>query len=97
MHKSHIDQLKRLAVAQSEYSRFKAKYFLLDSASTLPAQSSYTTLTKLPLISSPSRVKSRCILTDRAHAVYKHFRLSRLQFKHLALIGILPGVRKSSW
>ena len=54
-------------------------------------------LQRLPRNSCPTRYQNRCELTGRPRAYYRSFRLSRIQFRELALRGIIPGVKKSSW
>jgi ribosomal protein S14 len=54
-------------------------------------------LAKLPRNSSPVRLKTRCIVSGRAKAVYRKFMLSRIAFRTLALEGKLPGIKKASW
>ena len=54
-------------------------------------------LAQLPRNSSLVRVQNRCILSGRAHGVYKKFKISRIQFRNLALQGALPGILKASW
>ena len=54
-------------------------------------------LGRLPRNSCPTRYRNRCELTGRPRAYYRAFGLSRIQFRELALRGILPGVKKSSW
>ena len=54
-------------------------------------------LQKLPKNSSPIRVRNRCVVTGRPRGVYRDFGLSRLEFRRLALKGMIPGVTKSSW
>lgn len=39
----------------------------------------------------------RCALCGRQRAVYRKFRVCRICFRHLALSGLIPGVRKASW
>ena len=46
--------------------------------------------------SSITRVKNRCIVTNRPRSIYKNFGLSRLMFRKYALQGKLIGVKKSS-
>lgn len=46
---------------------------------------------------SITTIRNRCILTNRARAVYRKFKISRLFFKKYALQGILVGVKKASW
>lgn len=60
-------------------------------------QTAREALAKLPRNSSPVRLKTRCIVTGRSHAVYRKFMLSRISFRELALQGKLPGVMKASW
>jgi len=54
-------------------------------------------LEKLPRNSCPTRIHNRCGLTGRARGYHRKFDLSRIAVRDLALKGMLPGVRKSSW
>jgi small subunit ribosomal protein S14 len=54
-------------------------------------------LRKLPRNSSATRVRNRCALTGRPRGFYRHFGLSRIALRDLALQGYLPGVIKASW
>lgn len=54
-------------------------------------------LQKLPRNSCAVRVRNRCIVTGRSRGFYRDFGLSRLEFRRLALKGMLPGIIKSSW
>lgn len=54
-------------------------------------------LSKLPRNSSPIRVRNRCSITGRPRAYIRHFGVSRITFRELALQGKIPGVTKSSW
>ena len=54
-------------------------------------------LQKLPRNSSPTRLKNRCAVTGRSRGYMRKFGLSRIQFREDASLGLLPGVRKSSW
>ena len=54
-------------------------------------------LNKMKRDSSPSRLKNRCHLTGRAHGYLRKFGLSRLCFRELASMGMIPGVIKASW
>lgn len=60
-------------------------------------QTAREALAKLPRNSSPVRLKTRCIMTGRSHAVYRKFMLCRIAFRTLALEGKLPGIMKASW
>ncbi len=54
-------------------------------------------INKLPRNSSKVRVRNRCILTGRGHAVSRFCKLSRIKLRELASTGNLMGVKKSSW
>ena len=71
----------------------------LSNPSTTDAEffSAQKKLQKLPKNSSPVRVRNRCSLSGRPRAYMRKFALCRLCFRKLALIGEIPGVRKSSW
>lgn len=43
------------------------------------------------------KIKNRCILTGRSKGVLRNFKISRLEFKKLAVKGLLIGVKKASW
>lgn len=54
-------------------------------------------LQKLPRNSSRTRVRNRCSMTGRSRGYIRRFGLGRVAFRLLALNGMIPGVRKSSW
>ena len=54
-------------------------------------------LNKMRRDTSPSRLKNRCQLTGRPHAFLRKFQMSRLCFRELAGMGMIPGVTKASW
>lgn len=54
-------------------------------------------LQKLPRDASPVRMRNRCRLTGRSRGYLRRFGLSRIAFREMALAGLIPGIRKSSW
>jgi small subunit ribosomal protein S14 len=44
-----------------------------------------------------TRRRNRCRLCGRPRAYIRKFALCRICFRHHALLGQLPGVKKSSW
>ena len=54
-------------------------------------------LSKLPRNSSKIRVRNRCQITGRPHAVYRKLKISRIALRQLGLEGKIPGMIKSSW
>jgi ribosomal protein S14 len=57
----------------------------------------YRELILLPRDSSITRIRNRCVLTNRPRAVYKKFGMSRLMFRKYVWQGKLVGVKNSSW
>lgn len=54
-------------------------------------------LNKMPRDSSVIRLRNRCQLTGRPRGYLRRFKLSRLTFREMASMGLLPGVTKASW
>jgi small subunit ribosomal protein S14 len=54
-------------------------------------------LNKMPRNSSPVRLRNRCQLTGRARGFLRKFKLSRLCFREMANLGLIPGITKASW
>lgn len=54
-------------------------------------------LNKMPRNSSKIRLRNRCQLTGRARGVFRKFKISRLCFREMALMRLIPGVTKASW
>jgi small subunit ribosomal protein S14 len=54
-------------------------------------------LRKLPRDSSATRVRNRCNQSGRPRGFLRHFGLSRIALRDMALNGLIPGVRKASW
>ena len=44
-----------------------------------------------------SKIRNRCVYSNRARAVLQQFKLARMTFKNFALSGFLNGVQKHSW
>ena len=54
-------------------------------------------LSKLPKNSARIRIRNRCEITGRPHAVYRKLKISRIALRKLASEGKIPGMVKSSW
>ncbi|MBC8146696.1 MAG: 30S ribosomal protein S14 [Bacteroidetes bacterium] len=72
-----------------------AKY--ADKRAALKAAGDYVGLQKLPKDASPVRLHNRCQLTGRPKGYMRQFGISRINFREMALNGLIPGVRKASW
>lgn len=54
-------------------------------------------LAKMQRDGSPTRIRNRCNITGRSRGITKYFGISRIKIRDLVSMGLLPGVRKSSW
>lgn len=54
-------------------------------------------LQKLPKNSCPIRMHNRCQLTGRPKGYMRQFGISRINFREMAVNGLIPGVKKASW
>jgi small subunit ribosomal protein S14 len=54
-------------------------------------------LQKLPKNASPVRLHNRCQLSGRPRGYMRQFGVSRINFREMALNGLIPGVKKASW
>ncbi len=57
----------------------------------------YVALQKLPRNSSKVRLHNRCKLTGRPKGYMRAFGLSRINFREMALNGLIAGIKKASW
>lgn len=57
----------------------------------------YIGLQKLPRNASPVRMHNRCKITGRPKGYMRQFGVSRINFREMALAGLIPGVKKASW
>ena len=60
-------------------------------------ESARISLNKMPRDTSAIRLRNRCRLTGRPRGFLRKFQLSRLTFREMASIGLIPGVTKASW
>ncbi len=60
-------------------------------------QAARVAINKMPRDASPVRLRNRCQLTGRARGYLRKFKMSRLTFREMALMGYIPGITKASW
>lgn len=60
-------------------------------------EAAYSRLRSLPRNSAAIRIRNRCSVSGRSRGFESFFGLSRMAFREMALNGLIPGVRKSSW
>lgn len=54
-------------------------------------------LDELPKNSSTVRLKNRCQISGRPRGYVRHFGISRIALRDMALNGKIPGLKKASW
>jgi small subunit ribosomal protein S14 len=86
---------KSVTARQAKREELVAKF--ADKRAALKASGDYAALDKLPKNASPVRLKNRCQLTGRPRGYMRHFGISRIVFRDMALNGQIPGVKKASW
>jgi small subunit ribosomal protein S14 len=68
-----------------------------EKRAALKAAGDYEGLQKLPRNSSRVRMHNRCNMSGRPKGYMRRFGVSRINFREMALKGLIPGVRKASW
>ena len=86
---------KSIIARQAKRVKIVAKY--AEKRAALKAAGDYAALDLLPKNASPVRLKNRCQLTGRPRSYMRHFGVSRIMFRDMALAGKIPGVTKASW
>ena len=86
---------KSIEARQRKREKTVAKF--AEKRAALKAEGNYAALPALPRNASPVRLKNRCQLTGRPRGFMRHFGLSRVIFRDMALQGKIPGVTKASW
>lgn len=86
--KAWLERDKRKRATVEKYAALRAE---------LKAKGDYAGLAKLPRSASPVRLVNRCQITGRRRAYLRKYRCSRLQFREMALAGLIPGMQKASW
>ena len=76
-------------------AKMVAKY--AEKRAALKAAGDYEGLQKLPKNSSPVRLHNRCKLSGRPKGYLRQFGILRIDFREMALKGLIPGVKKASW
>ncbi len=86
---------KSIEARQRKRAKIVAKF--ADKRAALKAAGDYAGLDLLPKNASPVRLKNRCQLTGRPRGYMRHFGVSRIMFRDMAVAGKIPGVTKASW
>ena len=92
------NEQRRELVARHAQKRAQLKAVIRNPKSTEEEKAAaYAALRKMPRDSSAVRIRNRCAMSGRPRAFLRHFGLSRIALRDMALNGLIPGVRKASW
>lgn len=80
---------------QRKREKMVAQY--AERRAALKAAGDFAGLDALPRNSSKVRLKNRCQLTGRPRGYNRHFGISRIALRDMALNGLIPGLKKASW
>ncbi len=86
---------KSVIARQKKREAMVARY--AEKRARLKAEGDYEALDKLPRDSSPVRLHNRCKVTGRPNGYMRHFGVSRIKFRDMAVMGLIPGLKKASW
>jgi small subunit ribosomal protein S14 len=98
--KSSIEKNERRRKMSVQYAAKRAalKTVIRDPKATdAQKRTAQVGLQRLPRNSAKERVRNRCSMTGRSRGYVAMFGLSRIAFREMALMGLIPGVRKASW
>ena len=85
------------SIKARERKREKLVEKFAEKRKTLKAEGDYLALQKLPKNASPVRLHNRCKLTGRPKGYMRIFGVSRINFREMAVKGLIPGIKKASW
>ena len=84
-----------MTARERKRAKMVAKY--AEKRAALKAAGDYEGLQKLPKNSNPIRLHNRFKLSGRPKGYMRQFGISRIDFREMALKGLIPGVKKASW
>jgi small subunit ribosomal protein S14 len=85
------------SIKAREVKREKLVARYAEKRAALKAAGDFIALQKLPKNSSAVRLHNRCKLTGRPKGYMRDFGVSRINFREMALKGLIPGIKKASW
>ena len=91
------DKNRRISYLKIEKKNLVLQYIFNNLTMPLSLrEEAYKQYVKFVYFNSVTKIRNRCLLTNRARAVYRKFKMSRIFLKEYALRGELMGVKKAS-
>lgn len=95
---NYKDKFRRLKFSYIENERLRLKSLLYNRSLHQKHRLLYNLkLTYLSKDGSQTRLKNRCIITNRGQSVYRFFHISRITLKEFVGLNYISAIRKSSW
>ena len=92
------DNKNREHLLQDQLKRFVFGHITKnDNFSVTARWKALVELSRIIKNSSPTAFVNRCILTGRRKRINKRYSFSRIMFLNLARLGLINGIKKSSW
>ncbi len=92
------NEKRRRMAKQYANKRAALKKIIMDRSAPLDERfSAQLKLAALPRNSAKNRIRNRCGVTGRPRAYYRKLNMSRIALRELGSIGLIPGLKKSSW
>ena len=96
-HQKSKDLKKRQLQFKNEMKQFILKSITKNEKLIKPTRwNACLKLTTQNTISYTTKIKKRCVLTNRKNIIHKNYKLSRLAFLNLARKGAILGIKKST-
>lgn len=92
------NQKRRKLTKQYADKRAALKKIIMDRSAPLDERfAAQLKLAALPRNSAKTRIRNRCGVTGRPRAYYRKLNMSRIALRELGSVGLIPGLKKSSW
>ena len=98
--KSALENNARKARLVKQFAERRARLLAIANNESLPVEERFSArlkLSELPRNSTKARLRNRCEVSGRPRAFYGKMRMSRIAVRELGLMGLVPGLVKSSW
>lgn len=91
------DKKKRIAFKNLEFKKLLSKSLLCNLKLSYNLRGCLFSIVKKYQIFSKVNIRNRCVISNRSRYLFTMYRVSRLTFKRLVVLGRISGVYKSIW
>ena len=98
--KKFIEKDKKQRKFYLTYEKDRISLLAIASNQNLPLAVRWKARLTLSSISKknyPSKLNNRCALTGRSRSVFGDFKLSRIAFRKVSNLSLIPGLKKINW